>query len=199
MKVSPRLFAQAGDGGRSEGQTDVTEHNYVNGAKYRDAPPRVLARILAAPYETNAQGCRLWTGETSHDGYGETRYRVGDKRPHVYVHRLVYVALIGDPGDNAQVDHLCHDPAVCVVPPDECPHRRCYDRDHLRAATGAENVLRSGALAAANKVKTRCKRGHRFNAKNTYWTRSGTRYCRECNRLRMAAKRAELRAAGAAA
>lgn len=58
----------------------MAQRTYVNGAKYRDAPLRVVHRVLAAKRETTAGGCWLWCGQTTHDGYGFTKYRMPGKR-----------------------------------------------------------------------------------------------------------------------
>lgn len=180
----------------------------ANGAKYLAAPQHLLERILAAPYDTNEDGCRLWRGSTGRGGYGCAKYRVGGRKERtVYVHRLVYVRLVEDPGDDAQVDHLCHDPLVCTAPPDECPHRRCYDLSHLQAVTSAENLRRSGAPSGINARKDRCKYGHLLAGANLVILVDGRRGCRECQRAngRQSWERhgdeilASLRAANAAA
>jgi len=155
----------------------------VNGEKYRAAPQGLVERILARPYDTNADGCRLWKGRLGKDGYGIAKYRAGDGRELVVaVHRLVYVRLIDDPGDDAEIDHACHDPLVCAVPPLECPHRRCYELSHLKAVTPKVNKLRSGSLFAVNAAKARCDNGHEFAGDNLIIFADGKRGCRECQR-----------------
>jgi hypothetical protein len=180
----------------------------VNGAKYHAAPQHLVERILARPYDTNADGCRLWKGGHGRGGYGTATYRVGGrKQVAVYVHRLVYVRLVDDPGDDAEIDHLCHDPQLCAVPPRECPHRRCYELNHLEAVTQEENALRSGSPFALNARKVRCKYGHLLLRDNLIVFDAGGRGCRQCQRIqgRQSWERhgdeilASLRAANAAA
>lgn len=162
-------------------QTDMSK---VNGAKYHAAPQYLVERILAAPYDTNKDGCRLWKGSIGRGGYGYAKYRVGGRKERlVYVHRLLYVRLVEDPGDEAEVDHSCHDPDLCTVPPDECPHRRCYELSHLEAVTGKENKRRSGSPFAVNGRKDRCDHGHLLAGDNLLILGDGTRGCRECQRL----------------
>ena len=156
--------------------------NNINGAKYRNAPPRVIKRVLAAEREITAGGCWLWLGDTSHDGYGEIKYRCDGKRPHVYVHRLVYIWQVdADLDDSLELDHTCHDPEVCTVPAKECPHRRCFNPDHLEPVTTAVNLSRSGAVSGVSTHRDRCSKGHLYTKANTRWYK-GTRQCRTCHR-----------------
>jgi hypothetical protein len=161
----------------------------INGAKYRAAPHRLVEQILARR-EVTPDGCWLWQGRTTHDGYGYVSYKVRGKRFHVYVHRLIYMRLVRDPGDMTELDHLCHDPETCTVPRDECPHRRCCNPDHLEPVTGAENVRRSGSRAAFNARKTHCPRDHPYDEANTRISATGSRHCRACHREDAAATRA---------
>jgi hypothetical protein len=51
-----------------------------------------------------------------------------------------------------------------------------------------------------NREKTHCPRGHRYSAENTYVSKEGKRFCKECHRQRMwrvRHGRAEARPAGA--
>lgn len=186
-------------------QADVSK---VNGAKYLAAPQYLVERILARRYDTNADGCRLWKGSIGTSGYGYATYRVGGrKQVAVYVHRLVYVRLIDDPGDEAEIDHLCHDPEVCTLPPRDCPHRRCYDLSHLEAVPPVVNKRRSGSPFARQARKTHCDNEHEFSGDNLIVFANGTRGCRECQRENGRRERerhgteinARLRAASAAA
>jgi hypothetical protein len=44
------------------------------------------------------------------------------------------------------------------------------------------NILRGAGLAALNTKKDMCAKGHRFTPQNTYITKHGSRFCRECGR-----------------
>jgi hypothetical protein len=168
----------------------MAQRNVVNGAKYREAPPRVVERILASEKEVTPEGCWLWCGQVSHDGYGFTNYRKDGRRPNVYVHRLVYMHFVGDPGDDTEVDHTCHDPQKCTVSRDQCPHRRCWNPAHLEAVAPGINLARSGAPSTANGAKTSCDRGHEFTPANTRRNPNGSRSCRECCRINRQARTA---------
>ena len=156
--------------------------NNINGAKYRNAPPRVIERVLAAEREITDEGCWLWLGKVSHDGYAFTSYRHQGKRPNVYVHRLVFMYFKGDPGDAAEVDHACHKPEECTAPGDACVHRRCFNPDHLQALSPGDNLRRSAAPGGVNSRKTHCDENHPFDEANTYYPPSGGRTCLKCYR-----------------
>lgn len=160
----------------------------INGAKYRDAPPHVVARVIARR-EIAPDGCWMWPGSTL-KGYGNTVYKVGGRQFNVYIHRLVYTHIVGDPGDTTQLDHCCHNPETCTVRPSDCPHRRCFNPKHLEPVTNLENSMRGRTLIAINTAKTECDAGHAFDEANTCWFRGTQRRCRECTRLREAARRA---------
>lgn len=91
---------------------------------------RLLRRVEVDP----VSGCWLWTGPTLRGNYGSIREN-GRTRA---VHRVAYEHMVGLIPDGLELDHLCHDPAVCTLS-DVCPHRRCCNPDHLRPSTYAEN------------------------------------------------------------
>jgi hypothetical protein len=160
----------------------------INGDKYRNAPARVVARALAREREVTPGGCWLWTGQVTRDGYGCITYgsRTDGKRVVLYVHRLVYMHFKGDPGDEMQVDHLCHDPDVCTAR-DDCPHRRCYNPAHLLAVTPAQNRSRCGRPRTRKPPRTCCDAGHEYTEANTRWYK-GVRVCKKCDSLRATAR-----------
>lgn len=166
----------------------------VNAAKYRDAPDTLVQRILAKR-EVSPEGCWLWTSYVNPDGYAVTRYWTPGNQwhPEVMVHRLIYMRLVGDIADDAQVDHKCHDPAVCKARQKDCLHRRCYNPEHLEAVTGAVNLLRSGNFTAVNAAKTHCDQRHEFTPRNTRIAPDGSRRCRACLRQHAANERAARR------
>lgn len=86
-------------------------------------------------------------------------------------HRLAYELLVGPIPDGLQIDHLCR-------------VRNCVNPDHLEPVTAWENTMRSTAASALNARKTECLRGHPFSDENTYYSKDGRRYCRECGRIR---------------
>ena len=145
-------------------------------------PPVLAAQIAIDP----VSGCWVWTGRLDRDGYG----RIGDRG----AHRTVWLVLHGPIESGLQLDHLCHDPAVCRLST-RCPHRRCVNPDHLAPATAAANSLRSNSFAAVNARKTRCDHDHEYDAANTYRRPDGHRDCRACIRRRVREYKARLRQA----
>jgi hypothetical protein len=117
-----------------------------------------LAEILANT-ETNANGCRLWKGETV-KGYGRARVR-GRK---VLTHKFVYEQLRGAVPEGKELDHTCKT-------------RACLTVEHLEPVTHAENIRRG---RNARRERTGCLKGHPYDDANTY-RHNGKRVCRTCN------------------
>jgi len=166
----------------------------VVGAKYRNAP-EWLVQQLRDRREITPEGCWLWPAYINPDGYGVVMYTAHREdgtayRPQLMVHRLAYMRFVADLDDDQQVDHTCHDPAVCLARKKDCLHRRCYNPDHLEPVAGAVNLMRSGNFTAVNAAKTHCDNNHLFDERNTYIAADGSRSCRECKRLWSANARA---------
>lgn len=109
--------------------------------------------------------CWIWTGTISR-GYGQFRFAGATQR----AHRFGYQILVGEIPAGLVLDHLC------------C-NKACVNPDHLEPVTQNENINRAGTLAIMREAKlsrTHCKRGHRYDSKNTYVKRNGARDCRQC-------------------
>lgn len=130
-----------------------------------------MARILVRPSRSwsvrdrllfncqeNDQGCWLWIGAKSRNGYGSTSTGPA--------HRASYETFVGPIPPGLQIDHLCRTPS-CIRP------------SHLEPVTQRENAARS---IPHNRTKTHCKQGHAYSPENTYVTPSGWRRCLECKR-----------------
>jgi hypothetical protein len=118
--------------------------------------------------------CWTWTaGKTGH-GYG-TFKESGSSRN---AHSVAYESMVGPVPPGMQLDHTCHTKAVargeCTGGAD-CPHRACVNPGHLEPVTHAENARRG---LHHNTRKTRCPRGHAYDAVNI----RGERFCRQCAR-----------------
>ena len=159
----------------------------VNGAKYRNAPEWLIQQLLDRR-EVTPDGCWLWPGYINRDGYAVVMYTAHREdgtthRPQLMVHRLAYMRFVADLDDDQQVDHTCHDPAVCLARNRDCLHRRCFNPEHLEPVAGAVNLMRSGNFTAVNAAKTHCDRNHKFTPENTYIASDGSRNCRACKAM----------------
>lgn len=81
--------------------------------------------------------CWPWLRKPTTSGYGQMR---GYEGP-ISAHRFAYELLVGPTPEGMQIDHLCHDPALCKLTV-SCPHRLCCNPAHLKPATGRDNRVR---------------------------------------------------------
>lgn len=89
-------------------------------------PALITDRLTHLLGRVDATGpCWTWTGPVSKKGYGIA----WDGRSVRHAHRIIYELLVGDIGDDLQLDHLCRSPACC-------------NPDHLEPVTLAENIRR---------------------------------------------------------
>lgn len=111
--------------------------------------------------------CWLWTAALFRNGYGQFRL----PETHVLAHRFAYELERGPIPEGLHLDHLCRVKA-------------CVRADHLEPVTPGENVRRGlrGVLT------THCPQGHSYSEINTRVYR-GKRYCRACDRARLARRR----------
>jgi len=132
----------------------------VMGARLIDPMVRFQAKV------EHVGDCWVWTAADDGQGYG----RFGLKGRMVSAHRWMYEQTVGEIPDGLELDHLCRNPS-------------CVNPAHLEAVVHQENMRRS---EPAN--RTHCPAGHSYALRGG--KRAGKRYCRECNRLRMARVRA---------
>lgn len=133
---------------------------------------RFIAFVQAQP-----NGCWLWVGNRDKKGYG--KFWWGGKTGRA--HRFSYETFVDDIAPDLEPAHLCRTHA-------------CVNPDHLEAVTGRENKLRGDSPVGVNFRKTRCVRGHLFDAENTYVVQRNGHPQRQCKACNVARARAAYRA-----
>ncbi len=125
-------------------------------------PPRNGKHSARVGWITDANGCDIWQGSRSGDGYGRVHY--GTRMQSVY--RLRYEREIGPIPPGAELDHF-----VC-----DNGDGGCCNPFHCRPATHRENMLRSA------RAKTHCPKGHPLSGENLVRSKlaRGWRECQIC-------------------
>lgn len=73
-----------------------------------------------------------------------------------------------------------------ILPPDiqachTCDTPNCCNPDHLYPGTNQQNHLDGGKRKRMQgQLKTHCDSGHEFTEENTYWSKRGLSFCRNC-------------------
>ena len=128
---------------------------------FTQLPDRIASKI-----EVANDGCWLWTGARSSNGYGVSWHNLRA----ISAHRFAYELLVGPIPEGLTLDHLCR-------------VRHCVNPAHLEPVTMRENLLRGEGWTALNARKTHCPRGHSYDDENTYIS-GGKRYCLTCRASR---------------
>jgi hypothetical protein len=135
----------------------------------KDARGTILERLMAKIDQSD--GCWVWTGARSVQGYG----RIWNDGTTRLAHRVLYELGVGPIPAGLDLDHVCRN-TTCVNP------------SHLEPVTHAENMRRIR--------KSHCANGHKWCEATTYIRPSrNERECRACNRERQAARNARRREA----
>lgn len=124
---------------------------------------RRIAFLWANIDKRGPDECWPWMRKLRAGGHGQLRWMTGQIGAHVAVYEVTYGEVPEDPdrpGRKLDVDHLCHDPAVCSLKT-ECPHRACCNPAHLQAVPGAANRRRGDRTRPSNGTKTggKCEPG----------------------------------------
>lgn len=126
--------------------------------------PPAIDRILARCEEHD--GCWVYQGPTDRKGYVRLRENGGGK---VFGHRATYEFFIGAIPDGMTFDHLCENTS-------------CVNPWHGDLVPSLVNIRRaSRGMAATNRNKTACPKGHPLTGDNLVPSAPG-RICRECRK-----------------
>jgi hypothetical protein len=139
--------------------------------------PRPLQERLLSKLELSNNGCLIWRGKCTRDGYGTIK---NDGR-YLRAHRVAYELLVGPIPAGLQLDHLCR-------------VRNCCNPLHLEPVTSRVNTLRGNGLTAIHALKTSCPQGHAYDENNTYLDRANRRHCRTCRANHRSARALRLKA-----
>jgi len=134
-------------------------------------PASLLNRLLSWRVVDEVTGCWLPVRCRNYKKYHRITYE-GEKQ---LIHRLSAIYFLGlDPNSKMQVNHK-----------PICPHKACFNPEHLYVGTAQDNSN------DYSNSKTHCKSGHLLDKENSYVVRlrHGPRKghfvvnCRECGRL----------------
>ena len=127
--------------------------------------------------QDGANWCWLWTGNTTHNGYGQFTVDGRTRRAHRYAYQL----LVGPIDVDKELDHLCR-------------VRPCVNPAHLEMVTRQVNQLRGEGVGAIAARRTHCPQGHPYDLFNTRIIYNGRRRCRECQREQQYQRRSACKA-----
>jgi hypothetical protein len=146
--------------------------------KTRAKPGEPIELRLRRRIAVDDNGCWIWTGAISSEGYG-TIHLDGKC---LYAHRVAYEAYIGAIPAGLETDHICR-------------NRACCNPDHLEPVPAQVNNRRGMSPGARARRRDRCRFGHLY-IEHGYMAQ-GRRLCGACwltyQRLRRQLDPAEIR------
>lgn len=95
------------------------------------------ADLFLSHVQVDENGCWLWTGATSPQGYGRFNAGLREDARNVLAHRWSYEHHVGPIPDGLDLDHLCR-------------VRHCVNPEHLEPVTRQENVQRGHRARSAS-------------------------------------------------
>jgi hypothetical protein len=126
-----------------------------------------IERKLLSQIAINDNGCWIWCGRFTRDGYGKLTIAERTRA----VHRVAYETWCGEIPVGFEIDHLCFVKA-------------CVNPAHLEAVTPEENRRRALVAGRFNLAPqqhaSHCVHGHPVDEVNTYRHPDGHRQCRQC-------------------
>lgn len=152
---------------RSCGQAMRAPHTWYG----RDPKSRFMDEVEKSP-----NGCWLWTGSRTADGYGFFSLSAPDKSGRIEqrAHRAAWRLFHGELPSDKLVCHTCDMP-LCVNP------------SHLFLGTKLDNAQDMAAKGRSRcQKKTHCVNGHEYTAANTRYSLMANgrrqRKCRACSK-----------------
>ena len=132
--------------------------------------PSLREAFDRVPLTETETGCLLWGGRVHPSGLPVFNWR-------------------GSLGGPRGAWLLAHGPIPAGhVVVQSCGERLCVRVEHLRLMSRGDLSRAAIPALAENAAKTRCPRGHDYDAANTYLSPKGERNCRACHRERKRAR-----------
>lgn len=131
----------------------------------RETP--LFMKLIKGSTLNEKTGCWEWQG-CKKEGYGMVCHRGRTVTTHRASFKLFFNTEIPKP---LELDHTCR-------------VRSCINPLHLEPVTHRENVSRSPLLGLGNLKKTHCPKGHAYEGKNLYVTKTRSRLCKACGAAR---------------